>query len=77
MERPGPPARGALEPTVLLTALAGVANHIGLIATASTVRRPAPVGDRVAMALPLWTSTAGLMMCIWPPLPPLLPDSAP
>jgi FMN-dependent oxidoreductase (nitrilotriacetate monooxygenase family) len=30
--RPG----GALEPTVLLTALAGVTNHIGLIATAST-----------------------------------------
>jgi len=30
--RPG----GALEPTVLLTALAGVTSHIGLIATAST-----------------------------------------
>jgi alkanesulfonate monooxygenase SsuD/methylene tetrahydromethanopterin reductase-like flavin-dependent oxidoreductase (luciferase family) len=32
----GPRPAGALEPTVLLTALAAVTEHIGLIATAST-----------------------------------------
>src|ERR1700753_2537273 len=33
---PGRRPSGRLEPTVLLTALAGVTDHVGLIATAST-----------------------------------------